>query len=72
MTMFNFKMQVPVTGYIEYQIQMEADSIEEAVNKATTILEEQNEYKTEGFEVIDTEECLYQTSTKPMFVGEVV
>ena len=72
MTLFNFKMQVPVTGYTEYQIQMEADSIEEAVSKATTILEKQAEYKTEGFEVIDTEDHLYQTSTKPMFVGEVV
>ena len=72
MPLFNFKMDVPVTGYIEYHVQMEADSIEEAVSRATIILEEGEEYKTEGFEVIDTEEDLERTATKPMFVGEVV
>lgn len=71
MPLFNFKMVVPVTGTIEYDIQMEADSIEEAVSKATTILEECEEYKTKGFEVIDTDYHLYQTESKPMFGGLV-
>lgn len=72
MTLFNFKMLVHLSGYTEYHVQTEADSIEEAISKATTILKKQAEYKTEGFEVIDTEDHLYQTTREPRFLGEVV